>query len=378
MANKWAIQNGNWGDGSTWNDGVVPTADDDVYANGYTITIANDIIVRKLSNAPVEQSIVGGGYFLVTSNLIITANIENKYALNSNTYTVAVDRANITLTIIGDLVGTKVSSYIAVAVRSGNALVNTVLNVIGNCYDCAIASCLGFGTSAYSRNEEINITGNINTTLYSVIPSIYFCDGTINITIVGNIDYSSRYLIENGGGRGYQNIIIDGNIISRNVDGEIISQLLSNPHRLRVCIYGSYYSISGRYPFSNMNDIFFENGSVLQTKDSNGNLLYMVVGSVSSYKYPKESDVKKDVVYGMLDEFEGTFEVDYPQEANVLKGVEYDDGNKVGTLEVIALSGATATAENISVVNLTEQEVERVKNCATISTVQKCFEEFKE
>jgi hypothetical protein len=47
-------------------------------------------------------------------------------------------------------------------------------------------------------------------------------------------------------------------------------------------------------------------------------------------------------------------------------------------LEVIALSGATATADNISVVNLTEQDVNRVKNCATIETVQKCFEEFKE
>ena len=34
--------------------------------------------------------------------------------------------------------------------------------------------------------------------------------------------------------------------------------------------------------------------------------------------------------------------------------------------------------DNIAVVNLTEQEVERVKNCATISTMQQCFENFKE
>lgn len=34
--------------------------------------------------------------------------------------------------------------------------------------------------------------------------------------------------------------------------------------------------------------------------------------------------------------------------------------------------------DNIAVVNLTEQEVDRIKNCATVNTVQQCFENFKE
>ena len=33
--------------------------------------------------------------------------------------------------------------------------------------------------------------------------------------------------------------------------------------------------------------------------------------------------------------------------------------------------------DNIAVVNLTEQEVDRIKNCATVNTVQQCFENFK-
>jgi hypothetical protein len=92
--------------------------------------------------------------------------------------------------------------------------------------------------------------------------------------------------------------------------------------------------------------------------------------------YPIEDDVKEGVkyAYGLK---EGNYLPNFPQEATVLKDVHYGD-DKVGTLEVIALAGATAQADNIAVVNLTEQQLQRVGNCATVSTVQKCFEDFKE
>jgi hypothetical protein len=92
---------------------------------------------------------------------------------------------------------------------------------------------------------------------------------------------------------------------------------------------------------------------------------------------PAEKDVKEGVQYGADVIKTGTYATNYPQEATVLKDVRYGD-NQVGTLEVIALSGATAQADNIAVVNLTEQQLQRVGNCATVSTVQKCFEDFKE
>lgn len=52
----------------------------------------------------------------------------------------------------------------------------------------------------------------------------------------------------------------------------------------------------------------------------------------------------------------------------VLEGYQY--GDKVGTLKTVP--------DNVTIVNLTEQQLQRVGNCATVSTVQKCFEEFKE
>ena len=88
---------------------------------------------------------------------------------------------------------------------------------------------------------------------------------------------------------------------------------------------------------------------------------------------PQEQSVAQGVHYGMQNEYEGRLAL--PPESTVLKDVEYGDG-QVGTLEVIALSGATATADNIAVVNLTEQQVNRVSQCATKETVDEAFKEF--
>jgi hypothetical protein len=89
--------------------------------------------------------------------------------------------------------------------------------------------------------------------------------------------------------------------------------------------------------------------------------------------YPQETDVKEGVIYGASMEKEGILTL--PIESLVMKGVEYG-GDKTGTLEVIALTGATATADSIAVVNLTEQQVNRVSQCATKETVDEAFEEF--
>ena len=52
----------------------------------------------------------------------------------------------------------------------------------------------------------------------------------------------------------------------------------------------------------------------------------------------------------------------------------------VGTLSPFqgTLINQATVVEEATIINLTEQEVNRVKNCATIQTVQQCFEDFKE
>lgn len=48
MANKFAISTGNWDNAAIWNDGVVPTTGDDVWANSYTVTLNTDVDVKSL------------------------------------------------------------------------------------------------------------------------------------------------------------------------------------------------------------------------------------------------------------------------------------------------------------------------------------------
>ena len=354
MANKWAVQNGNWSDGSTWNDGVVPTADDDVWLNGKTVTVAADIYalsVRNLENQ--ELSVVDGGHINATNNVTINANLFiNNESMIQYSYR--------TITVQGDsyVYGNASILYTAASGSPSSFYYNGNIHSYYNGHNFLFY--YGYGTingnidapNAYlinfMRGGDFHINGNISilellTTFYSVS----------NIYITGVLKlFSCDYQLPT-------NLYITGTI-------EIVSKL-----------YVDTLNIDGVIKYSGIGDTF----GLSQTKNikiihSNIELINLTKGSPD---YPAESDVKLGVKYG-YDNYEGQYTAvaDYPQEATVLKDVEYDNGNKVGTLEVIALSGATATADNISVVNLTEQQLQRVGNCATVSTVQKCFEDFKE
>jgi hypothetical protein len=48
MANKFAIATGNWNNTAIWNDSVVPTTGDNVWANSFTVTLNQDVDVNSL------------------------------------------------------------------------------------------------------------------------------------------------------------------------------------------------------------------------------------------------------------------------------------------------------------------------------------------
>jgi hypothetical protein len=56
MANKFAIATGNWNNTAIWNDGVVPTVGDDVWANSFNITLNTDISVNSIRSniSPID------------------------------------------------------------------------------------------------------------------------------------------------------------------------------------------------------------------------------------------------------------------------------------------------------------------------------------
>ena len=63
MANIRAIANGNWSNTSTWFGDVLPTSADDVFANGFTVTIDGSFTVLSIRNT-AGTGIVAEGSFV--------------------------------------------------------------------------------------------------------------------------------------------------------------------------------------------------------------------------------------------------------------------------------------------------------------------------
>ena len=50
MADRFAVKTGNWSDTTVWDNGALPTINDNVFANTFTVTIDQPITVAKISN----------------------------------------------------------------------------------------------------------------------------------------------------------------------------------------------------------------------------------------------------------------------------------------------------------------------------------------
>lgn len=50
MATRFAIGTGNWSNTAIWDNGVLPASDDNIFANGFTVTLDQDITVGSLRN----------------------------------------------------------------------------------------------------------------------------------------------------------------------------------------------------------------------------------------------------------------------------------------------------------------------------------------
>ena len=338
MAEIYAVQNGNWSDGSTWSSGTVPTADDDVFLQDYEVTVQQSLIdFKTLSNrdhtgrllfpSSIKSYTFNGTIYQGDSNAII-------YNPNNSAY------FNFKFIVNGDVY----SNNIQVIDSPVNQNFGITVTINGNAEGCILRSDTQWG----NRDAGIYINGDY--TLAGTAISVISGQGTLWAVFIinGNFSYSTTATF---------------NTYRTEVNGKMI---------INAKFQSSTFVINGECEINsgiNVDNFDFNNTNSIKFIDSE-----FYNKQTFSLTYPQENQVAQGVTYGMQNEYEGRLQL--PAEGVVVKGVEY--GNKVGTLEVIALSGATATADNISVVNLTEQEVNRVKNCATVSTVQKCFEEFKE
>jgi hypothetical protein len=68
MATRWAVASGNWSSNATWNGtSSIPSNGDTVYANGFNVTINQNVSIGGANNFSVNA-----GSFLIGSRYVIT------------------------------------------------------------------------------------------------------------------------------------------------------------------------------------------------------------------------------------------------------------------------------------------------------------------
>lgn len=75
MPDRWAVANGNWNNTATWNGGTLPGSGDDVFADGFSVTINQDVTVLSLRTTQRSGGTAGGSF-----------NVSGQRIINADTY----------------------------------------------------------------------------------------------------------------------------------------------------------------------------------------------------------------------------------------------------------------------------------------------------
>jgi hypothetical protein len=328
MAVKYAVANGNWNAGTTWNDGTIPQSDDDVYANGYTITINISTLVVGSINTIVneEYGIAQGGTFTCS----IPTNI-----LTSRTCDLRFVSGNVSINYTGNT--NKNCYFTAPLIKSySNGLVGhpngngTGWIITANIEISNTNESLGYAGSGISRHILI-INGNIMST---------------------NGFFYSYFSTSNTGG---WTIMINGNMYGGH-EGSLnqgLSYVEINGHKHYCMNEGDKFlqggmTISGSVTYESnngsvgldlsstniLNHDTFTLKDVTQPQRVNPFIIVTDAEMNNRQQYPPEDEVKQGTEY-VWGEKVGTYNPDYPPESVVLKDYEYGDSDdrKTGTME---------------------------------------------
>jgi hypothetical protein len=243
MATARAIASGNWSAPSTWNGGVLPGNGDTVYANGFTVTIDQNITIGDTNNPIVNAgSFVSGQYYRITS--VGTTSFPGAGSNNVGLIFLATGvgsgtgqaRALATLTTLSNTAAGATSGGggftmsvpydVNADIRGGTSSCLTISATTGTInMNGSIIVAQGAGNNQHglvlssSASASINLTGfSINGISATSYPIVNFGAGTINVNnaiIIGgaNLGADTAYGILNNaaGAINVSNSTLSGN-----------------------------------------------------------------------------------------------------------------------------------------------------------------------
>jgi hypothetical protein len=397
MADRWPLANGNWSNAANWNGGTLPAAGDDVFADGKTVTIDQDVTVLSVRTTQRSGGTAGGsfvhnqGYTLTADvyirqtnsiqlfsnnsqiigniygnaiasagfpgiycngNAKIIGNIDYFYNINnsSRTQVVAKNDGSGKLEIIGNITSSNGSFYYTVAHSSG--VVGSTLSITGNLISTKQA-CLAVINSIGASNTDI--TGNIQGSDISSESCVLITSPFAIVTVNGNSIGGSAGVGTSVTGAATVTIekATAGSLSTASIAGVSCTSATAT-----VVVREAEFGANGQVPLAGF--IRFENSinnKITVTKEDDSVLTLIDFNTVDNY-IPAESDVRDGVLYDPDLASEGTLIV--PDPSNVRNGVPTD--NTVGTADLTAQDFFDAIASSSDPIAI------RLRNVATVET----------
>jgi hypothetical protein len=384
MAIKWPLANGNWSNAANWNDGTLPDVGDDVYADGKTVTIDQDVTVLSIRNDQRSGG-TANGTFIALDGITINANL-NRASVTLLTYS-----GSGVLNINGNFTTSASATSQYVLLFSGSGVINIVGNIVTTLLSAGRVSVL------FSGSGIINLSGNLNFSSFAGAESFILSgSGTLNFTgsvdsgvltssnstgatisigasaklnmlgNLGNASGSTNAIISNSG-----YLFFEGNITAVYVSssrpaisGNSGTSINIIKGSINCSPYGDFPIEVKRlnyFPSPNTFIIFADSSTNGQLPPASPPSTFTLYSADVVIDAPVASDVRKDVVYadGVLT---GTLAV--PDPSNVRKDIPTD--NTVGTAE---LTGEDIAEGILNAIQSSENPVaERLRNVSTVQT----------
>lgn len=345
MATRYAVATGNWSDTATWDGGTLPTSSDDVYADGKTVTIDQNVTVLSLRTTARSGGTAGGG-FAVSGAYTITASGTGILAGSTDCLTCS-NALGTTVTVTAAATGGGTSNADGVvasgagtvnitgAVNGGTAVTTHGVHILGAGTVSVTGSVTG-GTN--SQAYAIKIAANATVTVTGALTGGSGADGgalwvfsNCTLTVTGNVTGGAANAQASGiaiDTTGNPTITVTGTItagaapaIGQRGDGASRGSTvtLTGPF---ICSSNGLLPIAG---WSNVKLSAIVNNE-FRFKSSGTGTASLWSSDVNSGA-PSVANVRSGTTFGVSNEFTGTLAV--PPANSVASGVPVD--NTVGT-----------------------------------------------
>jgi hypothetical protein len=339
MAVVFAKESGDWSTTNTtiwgiWNDqtqqvedyGQNPTADDDVFCNGYVLTLKMSPTVKTLSNRKKYDYLNNdGGQILYNAGYTLRADEIDfvQYFQSTGCFIFSVNSTSVNCYVICPTI--KIDGGVFCTHTYGN---NAGWTITGNIY-LKNTSLADAGSSGY--NHLLTINGNVigEGFNYFVRSYVSTSNGGWTIVINGNCKLVGNDNVNN---LGRLRLTVTG--CYRNLDNKSFTLAQASTSSVALGAI-EYYSTNNTFGMASFSQFSMVNPSGFYWHDiteprSNPYFIVSNYDLQNTQQYPPEDEVKEGTEY-VWGEKVGTYQ--QPPESVVLKGYRYDNDEKVGTLE---------------------------------------------